>query len=222
MNGGIIKKKKLQSLGVKCIVIIGVVIGVILLPDILFAVRNGIKEIPFFGEILVSDISNTSYIQIVATMLANCIAIYVSIIAYQFSKETGKVILIEHKKKLNISAENLKECIKHNASIIYEVKKSTVRPEKLNKLVNNDEINRIAIDLYMEGCITEKQREFCIKYSRKIDSILLDYKKNAENDLVKKVEKFCEYYLETDSSIIEYSTEMTELLDKLDKISKGD
>lgn len=222
MNVGFIKKKKLQSLGVKCIAIIGVAIGVILLPDILFAVRNGIKKIPFLGEILVSDISNTSYIQVVATMLANYIAIYVSIIAYQLSKETGNVILIEHKKKLNISAENLKECIKDNASIIYEVNKSTVRLEKLDKLVNNDEINRIAIDLYMEGCITKEQREFCIKYSKKIDSILLDYKKNAENDLVKKVEKFCECYLETDSSIIEYSTEMTELLNKLDKISKGD
>jgi hypothetical protein len=190
-----------------------------ILPDVLYFVRVNLKECSFFGNFFKNEINNSQYIEMVTALLANCVAIIVSIMVYHITKKTGTMQSRQYKEIIISAAVSLKTNIEKNSYILYEIKAGK---ENIDNLKFDEALREHVICLYSAGQIDKKEREICESYCHKVSAIINFHKEAKDRERDETIKEFCDEFFVKDSDAMQYNKEMRSFLyDRLEKIVEG-
>lgn len=205
-------KKGLKRLGLIMIILV-LVIMFCFLPDILLNIRKFIKKVMPFKNIICTEVTDILYIKLMLGPLFSCMAIAISILAFHTAKSTGKIQKLQQKANIIKASANIREIIKTNAIVIYNLKRNTGSIRELS-------VNRYAVEdaayLYSAEKINRAELILFNEFFRKVSCIRNLHELNNTKSKEEEINNFCKKYFRENS--VEYISELNELIKKLDQI----
>lgn len=212
-------KEKILRICKKALKVIAIVILIIILPDLLFQIRLLIKKVPFISKILYKDLSDIEYIQMMIGTLINCVAMLISCFAYYVAEIAGKSQVQQHNQEILISAINMSKNINRNSHEIFDIKKGT---GDITNLYWDPELEKNSICLIAAKKLSFEQRKIWQAYQDKIIRILKYHELADDKHKEEKINEYCNKFFKEDTEILEYNSQMNELLITLYKIEEGE
>ncbi len=203
------KKNKLIKNIIKLIMsvitifIILIVLGI--LPDTLVIFRENLKQVSFLENLFVDIITDEIYVKIILGPLFNCIAIFVSILAFYTAKSNEKNQLIKKNASIIIATTIMQNFIQKNMDTIYRLNTNT---GDISELLLNDAIQNAAF-LYSAEKISVEQFKLFNQLSKDVYKINKLHSLGKDEEKKEKIKSFCNTYFEDGS--LEFDQKLRDL-----------
>ena len=114
-------------------------------PDLLFHLRQILKIIPLGSSVIISDISDDKYIDIMISPICSCVAIVISLRALKTARANLKTNIVQQEANDIASALTVRDFIEENMREIIYIRRDA---GDFDRLIADDKIIELTAHLY--------------------------------------------------------------------------
>lgn len=211
------KKIRLKNILVLLLIFVFALVFICFVPDLLLTLRSQLKGVPVFKNLVYPNVKDVKYMEIILTLLLNCIAIIISVFALYTSQSYTKTQVSQQKAKIIEASSNLEEIVGKNMKVIFELKDNV---GNIMELLIDRKILRKALSdaaiLYSVDIISRKDYIFLKKFVNRVSEIKSSHDLGRDQDKEEQIKKFCEQYFEENT--LQYTEEVQCFLKSLHKL----
>lgn len=207
--------KKILIILLLIILFLSLLLGFLILPDILFYIRNKIIACESLKNIVSNNFDAFEYTKTMISPTLMCITITISILAFRVSNLTGSIQKNKQKHELIVAASEVSDFLKTNMRIMYELSTNTGNIEEL--VLNDHVYKEYAAILFVGNIIKQEHYAYLITIINEI-AVINRYHQNSDTKEKITIDNFCNKYFEIGT--IEHKKELETVIKKLDSIIK--
>jgi len=208
------KKNKLKIFLIAIIIVV-LLCAFFLLPDFIYLVRETLKNIPLFNNLIQSKISNITYISIIITPLFSLLAVVISIQAFRNAKSTGQIQLLMSQAKTIETSNSLFEFLHNNLKVINHLHLSIGNRNSFKK--NEISMQEIAF-LYCAKEISKDEYKKIKTFIQKSNKVYMVIQSGNEKEIKTITDDFYKYYYNDETEDI--NEDIKALKEKIKKITE--
>lgn len=202
------KKLKLKKVVALALIVVLSLMFICLVPDLLLNLHSYLKQVPILNRLTYESIDDKMYLEIILSLLLNCIAIIISVFALYTSQLYTKTQVLQQRERIIEASMYLEEIVENNMKVIYELQKNM---GNIAEVSIDEKVKRDAAILYSADIISTDDLVFFTTFVNDISEIKNSHDLNHDKERDEQIEKFCEQYFK--GKTVTYSKEIKHFLD---------